>query len=469
MIIPINKVGNIEIEQNLLKFRMPINDFSTTDIDDIEKSLKRKIIAIQEDPYYMIPSQVESINTSVIFYYQLDNYKSFGFLRQLRFEEKLKYFSSLVEIAKKQETTKVLWDQYNFVVDTLEEKIKAIIFETDTMKVYEKTHAFKGIKELILISLTNLDKILGKPSRNDFIDKQDYVIQFAETVLKIDNLEDLDHYINTKVIEFEHSESRIDQYNEELDVSPKKKIKVPLLSDKKKQVKPIPNKITKKKKVKGKDGNSNKMIIIGIAVLVVVFVATTLIPEPNASGNNKNSYTPSVSGDIDDSNNSKKVTNPKYNEDLLEAYRLSLSGDSSKAITVLEEIGYNNLSSRDKTILLNLYKESNMIHRVIDLEPKMSKEIVNELIANGKEEELIKFKDLMETTDPYVEFEVAYLQENWEKVIGLKNEVDLNGRKEQQIVESYIALEKYEEGIEFAEKVGNPELLESIKTISGDY
>ena len=70
----------------------------------------------------------------------------------------------------------------------------------------------------------------------------------------------------------------------------------------------------------------------------------------------------------------------------------------------------------------------------------------------------------METKNPYVDFEVAYSKEKWETIIKLQNEIDLNGLREQQIVEAYVALEKYNDAKKFAEKVGNPILLEEVKS-----
>ncbi|MEB6550213.1 hypothetical protein MXL46_14045 [Heyndrickxia sporothermodurans] len=476
MIIPINKVGTLEFEQNLLKYRMPLNSFNTDDISIIERNLKRKVRSIESDLYYLIPSQIEIIRGSVLFYYQLDNYKSFGYLRQLEFSEKLKYYLSLIEIAKKQVETIVNWSQYNFVVDPLEEKIKAIIFETDNMKISDNINEFQGIKDLILISLTKLENIYGKPTRTDFIDQDDHIIQFAETILKIDNLSDLDDFINTKYIEYEHglsdTESPSSEQIKNNNVGKKNSILRKALNNKEKRNNKqnlIPDKGNTKK------NNLNKMIFICGGLLVFAIIFNILMPsgEEKASVKEKTKIDQQKNYVVDDSQTKKdtsktstKKTDEKYNDELLAAYRLSLLGDSTNAVSILEKIGYNNLSQDDQNVLLNIYEKSNMFYKVMDLQPSRAQLIVNELIANNKEDELVKIKDLMKTKNPYVDFEVAYLKQNWKQVIELKDEVELNGRKEEQITDAYIALGKYKEGKVFAEKVGNPELLSRVKASS---
>ncbi|MGR5976002.1 hypothetical protein ACT7DE_17795 [Bacillus paranthracis] len=52
------------------------------------------------------------------------------------------------------------------------------------------------------------------------------------------------------------------------------------------------------------------------------------------------------------------------------------------------------------------------------------------MLANNKGDELLKIQEKMESKSPYVDFEVAYINKDWKKVVELKDEVDLNGRRE---------------------------------------
>lgn len=468
----INKVGNIEIENNLLKFRMPINEFNTDNISIIEKSIKRKMNSIENDPYYLKPFEIQVMNSFVVLYYQMDNYAGFTYLRQIPFGDKLKYFSALIDIAKKQDETKVLWDKYNFFVDPLEETMKTIVFETENMSIHEKTDAFSGIKELILISLTTLETILGKPNRTDFIEQDNDVIQFAETILKIEDLEDLDHYVSTKRIEYEHGMIGNDnsvQSEKKTKSNTLKSIKESII---KKKTKPLKNN-SNSPKTKNK-GNKNLYMLIGLLIFsLIVHFATS--SDPGSADHKKGEDEPtneySAAKDAKETKNADKKksvasTNSKYSDQLLSAYRASLTGDSKGGAEILERIGYENLSEQDQNILLNIYENSGQINKVIDLKPERAKELVNSIVANSQANTLIDIQKAMETKNEYVDFEVAFLKEDWKKIIELKDLVDLNGRKEEQIVQAFISLNKLEEAKQFAEQVGNPALLEQVQNYS---
>lgn len=462
MIIPINKYGNIEIEGNLLKYRMPISEMNTTEIDEIEKNLKRKLMEIENLPFYLIPTQIESINTSVVFYYQLEHYKSFDYLRQLRFNEKLKYYLSLIEIGKKEEITKVIWDRFNFVVDPLEERIKTVVFETKNIKVYENREALEGVKELIIISLTKLDKYYGKPSKTDFLDQDDGIIEFVETILKINNLSDLDDYINTLLIELEHGDN-----NPDLVVEEKQEIKKRIIP-----FKNIPSQIDKSNKSKKQNSSNkdNKRIkilsgVLGVVVLVAVLLPVLFPAKDDSAKTKHKNKTIEVTSSVAKITSSKYDGKSKYDKQILTAYRLSMLGDNKKASQILENIGYGNLSKSDQEIMLSILEKNGELEKVFDLAPSKVKNIVNEMLAKQEEHKLISIQKKMKTSNPYVDFEVAYQKQDWKKVIALKDKVQLNGTRESEIVDAYCGLDKYKEAEKFAEKTGDPDLLDTVKSM----
>ncbi len=300
MIIPINKTGNLEFEYNTARFRMPLSSLDTEDLNLIEKGIKRKVKELEFETNYLIPQEIKIVNSSVIFYYDMSQYKSFSWFRHLTFESKLKYYSSLIQIAKKQEITKVIWEQFNFVIDPANESIKVIVFESETIKINEKEDPFNGVKELILLSLTSLNIINGKPKRSEFLDQDDYVIQFAETLLKIDNLDDLDDFISTKQIEYKNGVLE-DTDSTELDDMPKTKKKFAIKKPKntKKQV------INHRKKGKAKgNSNSNKSLIILFAILGVVLVLNTIV-KANVPDKNKTTTSKAPTTEV------KKEAKPK--------------------------------------------------------------------------------------------------------------------------------------------------------------
>lgn len=458
--IPINKIGNIEVEHNILKYRIPVTEVQNEDINVLEKNLKRKVQSIEHIPYYVAPFEIQLINNSVVYYYNMVNYKSFDYLRQLSFEEKLKYYLSLVEIAKQYQQTKVLWDRHNFVVDPFEEKIKAILYETEDIKIYDEKDPLEGAKSLILISLTNLNNIIGKPRRVDFIDHDEDIIQFAETLLsgKIETIEDLGFFIETKLIEYEHASPEEKEPENEV-----QRKELPSLKLKTKKRPKFKKEKTRKK--------SNKLIYIIFGALIIIGIALNMLSnqeEKPSPPKVKEEHVKTKDTRIKSYAPTKNETSNQYNNQLLQAYRLSLVGKQKEAIKSLEEIGYKNLGDEDKEILLNLYQKNNELYKVIDLEPNKAKEIVNDLIANGKDNQLPLIQSKMKTHNPYVDFEVAYMKQDWKTILKLKDKVEINGRKEHQITEAYLGLKEYDKAKKYAESIGDPDLIQMVEDAT-DY
>lgn len=463
-IFNINKTATIEIENDLIKYRVPLIEYETENIEEIKKDIKRKVAEIEDENYFLTPFKVEIINSSVIYYYDVVNYKSFLYIRQLDFKEKLKYFASLIEIAKRTEKTKVTWVKENFVLDPYEERFKAITYETDFVKMKEKTKVLEGLKELILISLTNLDSIIGKPRRTNFIDQDDDVIQFAETILlKINNIEDLDSFIQTKIIEYEYEKNP--KKTQQMENKKKKKSLVEFSMPKKKKKTNVSYQPPKKK-----NSRFTKKDIITFSVLGVVFVLALFFRF------SMNGETDSVNDDIGtvithDNNsvqsdgyiNVEEIGESENDYKILTAYRLFMTGDNKKALAILEEIGYNNLNKADQKIMLSIYEKDENYVKVIELNPVNAETIVNTLIAEDKIDKVREIHEQLKIDNPYVSFEIAYIDRNWEKLLEYKDKVRLNGRKETQIIEAYIGLQMYDEAKKFAESVGNPDLLKMIE------
>lgn len=148
---------------------------------------------------------------------------------------------------------------------------------------------------------------------------------------------------------------------------------------------------------------------------------------------------------------------------ILTAYRLFMTGDNKKALAILEEIGYNNLNKADQKIMLSIYEKDENYVKVIELNPANAETIVNTLIAEDKIDKVREIHEQLNIDNPYVSFEIAYIDRNWEKLLEYKDKVRLNGRKETQIIEAYIGLQMYDEAKKFAESVGNPDLLKMIE------
>lgn len=483
----INKNANLEIEHDIIRYRTPLIEFPTDDINEIERDIKRKVAQINEDPHYLTPFKVDIINSSVVYYYNAKNLKSFFYLRGFRFEEKLKYYSSLVKIGKNTDVN-VIWDKFNFVVDDYEENIKAVVYETDLLKIHENKKTLDGIKELILISLTTLDSIVGKPRKVNFIDQDDEIINFAETILmKIDNLDDLDDYIETTMIQYQYEKKNKKDTEEPKE---KKTFLSNLLKSKPQTKTTRPARSTGQKNKNSKFTKKEMILYGGLGLLVVIGIILNTIPMDGNTNKEASTFEENKTELVDDNqiddnqidnnptdnknNESESVKNSvdvhdidasEHDEQLLLAYRHFLSGDTEKSIQILESIGYEKLSSLDQTIMLNIYEENKMYEKILALEESRAEMIVNRLIGENNLQAIRDLKENLEIENPYIEFEIAYLDGNYEKIIELKDKVNLNGRKEKQIVEAYIGLNNLDEAEKFAKQTGNPDLVQMVKTI----
>ncbi|MEB8780979.1 hypothetical protein P4G75_27185, partial [Bacillus cereus] len=222
-------------------------------------------------------------------------------------------------------------------------------------------------------------------------------------------------------------------------------------------------------KKKKKNNSKKTYIILGSVIILAIglnFALTSLNDSKSAEKNKQNAKKQYHAEVLKKNKLDNKPLSQDEKDKLFDAYQTALIGENQKAIESLENIGYENLRSVDQQVLDNLYKKTDQVYKLFDKKPSLVKGIVNEMLANNKGDELLKIQEKMESKSPYVDFEVAYINKDWKKVVELKDEVDLNGRREKQIVEAFTSLKKYKEAKDFAQKVGNPVLLEEIKAFS---
>lgn len=453
MNIPINLIGNFEIEHNTLKYRQPIKEFATSEISEIERSIKKRAKELEKYPYYLNPFDIQTLNSFVALYYDVKHFNRFDVIRQLDFKDKLILFTSLIEIMKNKDV-KILWERHNFLLDLEEREFRVILYETDTLQIHDETDPFEATKNLILMSLTTLNMIYAKPKRTDFIDQDEDIIKFAETILKIDDERDLEDYIESMRLEYEYMETD----NKESSNQPKKKapVKIKKPKTKKKQTN------NQKQQQKKNDILSKRNILIAVGLLVALILNTIDLGGANTDKENV-SATGSVAGineDSEDNTFKDKTYNQNESELILEAYRSTLVGKHKEALNLLEEIGFTNLNEEDQEVMLRVYEDNEQYAHVIELAPERAKEIVNELVALDEREKIYNIHE--NVSNPYVAFEVHYFDREWEKLLTYKDSVDLNGRKEEQIFNAFMQLQKYDEAEKFAKDVGNPDLIKQL-------
>ncbi|MEK5105015.1 hypothetical protein MKX83_24040 [Cytobacillus sp. FSL M8-0252] len=456
-----NKLGSIEIEGNQLKYRIATQEINVEDPKEIEKDIKRNLVKLDEEKdNYLLPFDIQTINRYMVLYYDLSHTYSLEYLREISLKEKLPYFLSLVEIAKSErKNIYVLWDRMNFVLDKYEKKAKVILFETDHLKIYERENNLKSVVDIMTYAMTTLNKVLGLPKRNDFIDTSPDNINFIETIFRLDNLDDLSMYIETLMIDLEEKENEIEE------VPQKSFLKNTRLPKRKKENEKKPKyKKTEQKKRKPVDKN-NKMMKLGVGFFAFTMLVYLLLPVllPSSDGSKGEKEQEIISVEDLDTGKDVFASSEKYNNNLVSAYRKAYNSDYKDAYKLLSNIPKKELSNSDIPLLIKVYNESGKLGSLLDEMPILAGNVITFLLTNDKLESLPEIASTMETKNPYIEFEVSYMMEEYETMLSYMDKIDINGRKEQQIIDAYLALGEKEEARKFANNVGNPDLIKQVE------
>ncbi|MDA6151465.1 hypothetical protein OSK18_28695, partial [Escherichia coli] len=72
-------------------------------------------------------------------------------------------------------------------------------------------------------------------------------------------------------------------------------------------------------------------------------------------------------------------------------------------------------------------------------------DVITYLLTIEQIDRLPEIAGSMQTNNPYIQFEVAYLVKDYERMLSLINNIEINGRKEQQIFGAYLELGKLDE------------------------
>lgn len=465
-----NKLGSIEIEDNTLRYRISTQELGMEEPEILIKEIKRKVHTIGKEDMFVLPMDISIMNRYMVLYYDVAHYQSIDYLREVDLETKLPFYLSLIEIAKEQEKGLLLsWDRLNFFCDRYENKVKIALFETETLKIYEDApDLLRAVKDLICTTMTDLNKIINIPRKHDFINPSEENIVFVEKVLKMQNLDDLYMYIETLQMDMELDNSvSIDREEAKKKSSffkkTAKKEKVVLKKEKPaekvivRKKKPKPNS-NKKKTVQNKKDRQMKMLFIAVGVGLVLYFMAPLLTPP--TGEAKDTSTVNLVS-TDESGYFKGTANKDVN--LVDAYRKAYNSEYDGAYTSLAKVDKKTLDLKDIPLLIQIYDETGHLAGLLDEVPNLANDVITYLLTKNKLDSLTDVAAAMETKNPYIEFETAHIKEDYETMLTLIGEVEINGRKEKQIMDGYLALERFDEARRFAEKVGNPDLIKLVE------
>lgn len=465
-----NKNGTIEVNGNEYRFSQPVEDYRTEDTIEIENSYMRKLEFIGDDPYYVTAHNVELRNGQVIFEYSLEEIKMFDYLRTLFLKQKIYYYRSLIEIAKRAQNGEVhpLWQKENFVIDTNDHMMKTLIIEHDEFSIQDNKDPLVALKELIIISLTSMNRVLGKPRRADFLEQNEEVIRFAEKIyLKARTIEEIDEFINAEIyyMELQQKEKEAQQAQKGkvaiLKEKAQSKIKKQPTSKKDKGNQELISKLqgntdnnTKKEK-KNLTKKQKDMRLYGSlgAVLVGAILLNVILNNVNeqASANTENG---------------EEEINQE--EQIIELYRDSFFEDNGTTIEKIEEIGYENLENEeDKAILEQLYILTGQYDVALELNPETASDIAQHMYQNEEAEvvdEFVSFLEIEKT--PEVNFYHALAMGNWELAIEEKDNLELDGSKSNLLLTAYFKQENVIGAEEFLSTIEPTEAMQERLTLA---
>ncbi len=453
-----NKLGSIEIAENTFKYRMSIQDLGNDDPNELEREIKRKLSTLSDESMVLLPFSIEVINRYMVLYYDLTHFASIDYLRELDLQDKIPYYLSLVRLAQEQEKgMKLSWDRVNFVCDKHEVSVKAILFESGSIKIYDSpVDILKTTKDLICTTMTTLSRVITLPKRQDFISPSEENIHFVENLYRMDNLDDLYMYMET--LEMELSEKPEDNFEEPIT---KKISKKPIKKSKIKNVKKVSrgNHSKDSGALKKKKENRNLAILVSAVVLVLVLylVSTMLLPSDSEAGTKELVDTTNMNSDT----MFKSTADDK--KGIVEAYRNAYNSEYEKAFKSLSSMNVYDLDSADIPMLIQVYERTNNLSLLLDTAPSLANDIITYLLTKDKLSQLGEISEKMETKNPYIEFEKAHFNSEYEYMLTFIKDIEINGRKETQIMDAYLDLEMLDEARRFAEKVGNPDLIKRVE------
>lgn len=430
-----NRIGTIEINQNSFYFLQPLSAFKTEEMEQIERAYEKQMQQVMGDSTFLSAQQISFQSGQVRFAYDLTDLHAFTALKAMEFEDKLPYYLSLVRLAQ-QSDVNVLWQKENFVLNKEESRLHVLVTENEVMPLHNDRERVMAVKDLIIISLTRLNQVFGRPRRTDFLEQSDEVIRFAETIyLRLQSLEEIEAYILDVSNQIEEKKQ---QHQQELERSKQTQKKwagsSTALSEN------VQRFISFKKKPKEKQTKStitgnNKLFVGVVAVLLAAFGLNVLLTQATENAETKEP---------------REVDSAELN--LADVYREGLLGDTEGVVERLESVDYSELLVADQAVLNQLYIEQGDYKKALAHQPTLIGEIAAQLRRNNDVEGLKELQDMTEEPAEAVEFELASVEAEWSRIIELRNQVELTDQRIETVIEAFVEEKDFQGAKGFLEK-----------------
>lgn len=449
--LKLNNLGELDIEGNDITYFAPVTNFANENINTIklESDYNNFIDKLNYNDLLAPINEFDSEGKYIQFKYHQESSSFYHTIRNLNFDQQLQYFRSLIEIAKiqKKHNIQILWQIENFILCTEEndEKIRALIYEfSEDMKVFDRTTALQGLKQMILCGLTKRNKILAKPTKADFINKDQDIIDFAELVLEAQSIEEIEEKITNRIEIIEQNREREQkQLEEEQQNKSKSKLfsfkknKQPKVLKKESPKDVIKNNLQKnyngenkksKKKNFSVNGLKNKMFkdtkSTIISVIVILVIMGIIMVMPSVSQSNAK-------------NEEEKAQDEKVNKKITNIYRDYVDGNKQKAHQKMFAIDYKKVPNKeDKEVYLKWLVEDEKYTKALDL----NKDVAYTIGENINDKNVDQLKKI-NSNDNYkvLSFFIADHDNDFQTMIEMQNSVDLK-RKDiaNKLAQSYI-------------------------------
>jgi len=476
----LNKYFNVDFMGQQAIVVVPTDRLLSENTTDISRGIKRVAFDNPAENNLLLPSNIEVKGSYARISYDLSYYFPLDRLREYSdFKDKLPFFYSILDLANQQELGKIdiIWERINFLIDEVEKNVKVMMYSTDHIRNYikDQNELVDVVKSLIISSLTTLNEVERLPQRKDFIfPSDDTNIRFVEQLFPLTNISDIKMLIDSFALDFEDEDTYSVVENSSNDskkglLSLKKKRKESTPTEKKvspkkaKTVQKISRNTPDSKKKKMKKGDRN--LLIAAIVMVICILIAFISPDAPSEGKTNDSVA-AKQYKVDESSSFFKESDSKAVQNaIVRAYRLAYNQNYQDAYKTIQPIDKKDLSSADLQLVIDVYFTQKKIAVLLDEAPvkEVANEVILFLIKKDKIEALPELTKGMKSNNVYIEFEKAYVEGDAKKVISLMDKVELNGRKESQIVESYLELNRVDAANKFAQKVGNPDLFKQIE------
>src|SRR5690625_57579 len=444
----LNRFGEVHYEKNEAIVTMPFNRLSLEEPEILEENYVNKIKEIGYPDTFIYADHFSSIRDRLQISYDLDGCVDFHQIHKYKLKDMIPFLKSMVDLAK--QDVAVLWQKENMVIDLTEQRVKALIFNFEGFKIYKQDNAVDGLKELILLALTNKKSIIAKPKRADFIEKTNEVYQFSDDILACNTVEDIDGAIQAYKREVDYQALLDEQAKAEKREKSKLFAIKEKLTPKKKKTNPDEQMKQALKEQAGTKEGKNKssgnlldklttptsmLTIIGVIGVFGFLIATTDL----------------TTGASSEEDEVQKELSQK--EDVLEAYRLYISGneeDIDRAYAKLDAIGYSNLPKKDQATLIDWYIQQEQYTKAMTLEPGSDVKIADTIKESHKDNpdaiksELETLQTSFEDSD-VLKFDLANMEDNYQGMVESSHLTNFDENRANLAVKAFVLTNQVDE------------------------